>query len=297
MSKARKILFPLACLAAVGVLLTFSIHSREPRYRNRPLSYWVAALAGPRAQGPESKEAPAAVNSVGSNAVPFLLKWIPYEPPPWRPVADRLLRSSPRMPEERSEREFLAWGADRAFWILGTRAVSALPELVRMMNDPSRPETARRAAGTLRAFRTNSLPALLTVVDNPNHPCRTAAILALQIMRRDFGPALEPALPHLIQSLSPTNGTSIPGWAARALGEFKSAPQLVVPALTGCFSRPDKYLRTSCAEALARIGAPAANALPALTNVLVDPDPEVSKAASNAILSITAMGTTNAPTQ
>jgi HEAT repeat protein len=163
------------------------------------------------------------------------------------------------------------------------------------MNDPSRPETAHRAAGALRAFGTNSLPALLAVVDTPGHPCRTTAILSIELMRRHSGPAIEPAAPHLIQCLNPTNGSSIPGWAARALGEFKSSPQLVIPALTNCFSSPNKYLRRTCAEALARIGASAASALPVLTNALADPDPEVCSAARKAISTITALMATNAP--
>jgi len=299
MWQRRTVLVLFACLAGLGALLFLFGHPREPRYQNRPLSYWVAMLAGPQARRPEAKEAPAAVTTIGTNALPFLLDWIQYEPPPWNAklteVIARLKRTLPEEPHHRSGREYLAVAADRALWILGTRALPAIPELTRLMNDPSRPETARRAAGALRAFGTNSLPVLLAVVDNPKHPCRTTAILALQIMRRHFGPAIDPALPHLIQCLDPTNGLSAPGWAARALGEFKSAPQLVVPALTNCFSNGNKYLRITCAEGLARIGAPAASALPVLTNALADPAPEACSAARKAISTITALTATNAP--
>ena len=163
------------------------------------------------------------------------------------------------------------------------------------MNDPSRPETARRAAGAVRAFGTNSLPALLAVVDTPGHPCRATAILAIQLMRRHSGPAFEPGASHLIQCLNLTNRSSVPGFAARALGEFKSPPQIVVPTLTNCFLSPNKYLRITCVEALARIGAPAAAALPVLSNALADPTPQVRNAASNAIMTIAAALPANDP--
>lgn len=290
MSKRRRLLILLACLSGLGLVAVLLTVPREPRDHHQPLSHWVLMLGSPRANAPESPEASAAVTAIGTNALPFLLDWVQYESAPGRAklsmLIARLRHTPPPWPGPRSRREHLAWGADRALCILGTQAVSALPELVRLMNDSSRPETARRAAGSLRALGTNSLPALLAVVDNPNHPCRTSAILALEIMGRDIGPGMAPALPYLVQCLDPTNGVGVPGWAARALGEFGFASQTVVPALADCLKRRDKYLRITCAKALAGIGEPASSALPALTNALADPDPEVSTAASNAIFII-----------
>lgn len=290
MRKVRIVLLLIAGLAVFVVLLAVLIQARQPRYHGRPLRHWVVLLARARVGEPEFNEAPAAIRNIGTNTLPFLLDWIQYEPTPWRAklamLIARLSHTSPPWPGPRTRREQLAWGADRAFCILGPQAVSALPELTRLMNDSSRLETARRAAGSLRGLGTNSLPALLAVVDNPNHPCRTSAILALEIMGRDVGPDVAPAVPHLIQCLGPANRAGVSGWAARALGEYTFAPQLVVPALTDCLTRPDRYLQITCAAALAHIGQPAAGALPALTNALADPDPEVSAAASNAIVTI-----------
>jgi len=83
MWQRRTVLVLFACLAGLGALLFLFGHPSEPRYQNRPLSYWVAMLAGPQARRPEAKEAPAAVTTIGTNALPFLLDWIQYEPPPW----------------------------------------------------------------------------------------------------------------------------------------------------------------------------------------------------------------------
>lgn len=49
MWQGRTVLILVAGIAGLGALLAFCSHPREPRYQNRPLGYWVALLAGPRA--------------------------------------------------------------------------------------------------------------------------------------------------------------------------------------------------------------------------------------------------------
>lgn len=299
MPKRRLILPLLGCgLVAIALCAVLSQTSR-PSYHSRPLRYWVATLAQARVNEPGFEEATAAINSAGTNALPLLLKWIQYEPQPWRTtladVLARLSRSAPQRPAPPAPRERLANGAGTALWILGMRALPALPELTRMMNDPARPTTAVRATSVLRAFGTNSLPALLAVVDTPKHPCRLTAIMTVYVMHSRFGSALEPAVPHLIQCLKEASDPNVPSWAARSLAQFKSAPHLVAPALADCLGSPNKHLRLHCAKGLAGMGAPAASALPVLTNALADQDPEVGRAASNAIFTIAAALLTNAP--
>src|SRR5204863_2527633 len=79
---------------AVGVLACGtaprSIDSEEPNYKGKPLSDWVLpeafragqhrrTLAGDDLQ--LSEEANDAIRHIGTNALPYLLKWVQYEPP------------------------------------------------------------------------------------------------------------------------------------------------------------------------------------------------------------------------
>jgi hypothetical protein len=87
MSKRRKILLLLAGLVlAFGVYMLF-IRESEPSYKGKPLSFWVEGLNPSPARtnradrSPGVPEAPEAIRQIGSNAIPYLLKWIQYEGP------------------------------------------------------------------------------------------------------------------------------------------------------------------------------------------------------------------------
>lgn len=78
MLKRRKILIWAACcLMAVGSLaFVLRPFEKEPSYHSRTLSQWLAM--DPYYE-PEVNEA---VQKIGTNAIPFLLNWIPFEASP-----------------------------------------------------------------------------------------------------------------------------------------------------------------------------------------------------------------------
>src|SRR5437762_2441235 len=80
MGKRRKygLLLGVA-LVAVGVVVVLS-RSGEPAYGGRRLSEWVDGYAT-RYPNSESDEA---IRQIGTNAIPYLLKWIQYETPGWK---------------------------------------------------------------------------------------------------------------------------------------------------------------------------------------------------------------------
>ena len=314
MNKRRTLIILAICLAAVVAAVVSFIHPREPRYRDRPLSDYVTVFGRVSAADswehehlslePERQEAIAALHSIGTNALPFLLKWIQWDPqtPLWRTnLANQLRPSNPSdnldavlVRLEHSKRERLAAGTEIAFQVLGTQAVSAIPRLTRLMDGPAPPYAADTATMALGAIGTNSLPTLLAVIHNPKHPRRLMAFSAIAFMRNRCGPSVDAAVPHLVECLSDTNDPQVPLWAAGALGQFDSASPLTLTALTNCLTSSNTNLRFRSADALGRIGGPAVPALPALTNALSDPDATVSSAASNAIFQITSEALTNA---
>jgi hypothetical protein len=120
---------------------------REPRYHGVRLGDWLGRLAEPRADPSRSAiifdtspEAIEAIRGIGTNATPFLVTWLGYEPPAWKKklaaafgpnnflMKGRVrawIRDEP--PDERGV------GLITAFGILGTNASSAAPEIIQII--------------------------------------------------------------------------------------------------------------------------------------------------------------------
>src|SRR2546425_9708416 len=124
-------------MVAVGVAVVFiPSREREPEYEGKRLSEWVDRYATGSFNPGESD---GAVRHIGTNAVPFLLKWIQYETPGWKaavykldPILQRLRPSW----EPSHENERLAVRAVFGFKALGLEAKQAVPELDGLMNNP-----------------------------------------------------------------------------------------------------------------------------------------------------------------
>src|SRR5215471_10026085 len=143
MRKRRKLLLTLGCAALAVVLLLALTRTGEPTAHGKPLSYWVELYGGPnppagRLLTPEAKmEADAAIKQIGTNAIPFLLKWMDYDLPQWK---FKLLMKTGKLPNwiinSRPVRWFFAapklpfgWSAAMAFRALGPAAAPAIHEL------------------------------------------------------------------------------------------------------------------------------------------------------------------------
>jgi hypothetical protein len=125
-------------MAAVALALTWCAFLRpraEPKYQGRYLSQWLALYdhAG-------DTTAAHAVQVIGTNALPYFIEWMRYQP------TARTLSSYDNLPawlqENRTVRSFLFVQAQHAhyavsgFRILGTNAAPAIPELTALMSDP-----------------------------------------------------------------------------------------------------------------------------------------------------------------
>src|SRR5205814_876817 len=78
---------------AAGVLAVIFRPEREPEYGGKRLSEWVDLIWKPKPKGITDErsysirrfdETPVAVRSMGTNALPHLLKWSRYEPRSWQ---------------------------------------------------------------------------------------------------------------------------------------------------------------------------------------------------------------------
>jgi hypothetical protein len=66
-------------LYVMGVALCLLACNAEPTYKGRTLSQWLAAYDKADEGSAEEQQAVAAIHSMGTNAIPYLTRWITNE--------------------------------------------------------------------------------------------------------------------------------------------------------------------------------------------------------------------------
>lgn len=205
--KWRKPYFLLGLVALAVATFILLKPSDEPYYQGRALSKWLAVFRGDVyfQQSPEFAQVREALLNIGTNSLPYLLKWIRYEPPAWR---GKLRRHLPgRISDNDTFQSWLqgrdgklASHAHAAFAILGTNALSALPELEALMKDSSAPNTSARAISALGSLGKSSLPSFEAALADPNQTNRYRIIGSIRAMARQEG--TNTCLPVLLKALT-----------------------------------------------------------------------------------------------
>jgi hypothetical protein len=175
-----------ATLIAI-VTTVFLTTATEPSYAGRPLSYWLLATHTWRED--EDAAARDAIRRTGTNAIPFLLRWLQYERPPGANVLESLvtrLGLNPVIWLPCSRREELADQVVIGFDALGTEAAPAIPDLGRIAakSDYSTRNRARvsiycllAAAESMQPFAAHNRhsPLLASALVDPNTEVREQA--------------------------------------------------------------------------------------------------------------------------
>ncbi|MEX0702861.1 MAG: HEAT repeat domain-containing protein [Planctomycetales bacterium] len=145
---------------------------------------------------------------------------------------------------------------------LGTKAKSALPDLIALLEDEQIREAAATALGGLGAEAAPAVPALAKLLEIDELDCRRAAAAALGAI----GPPAGPAVPALLRLLQEDQGKEDDGYwryaAIAALSKMGEHSQAAVPYLTATLDDPD--MRYSAVDALGEIGQAARPAVPKL---------------------------------
>jgi len=215
-----------ALVSTLAVVLPLLNPEPEPSYNGRTLSEWLKMSRRPAVTEGFPGEATLAVRSIGTNALPFLLKWIRYELPPWReklltlatrPVAGKTLSEGKVVYGNslilgKSTR--LAKLAELGFVILNTNAVSAIPDLEALMKGNQSPVVRRRAIYALGEIGGPSIPALTNALADIKQPNRCEIIEAI----------------YAVERMSPARYSNI----------YRGA---CLPALTWALNDPDTWVR------------------------------------------------------
>jgi hypothetical protein len=212
----------------------------EPVYGGKPLTVWLAICH--TGSPPVRLEAEEAVRRIGTNSIPFLLEMLC--------AYDLALKLRTRKFARRHQ-NFVkiaantpAWTAQvyaaHGFRVLGTNAVQAVPELVKILDEEISPMSQ---ASTAVAFLW-------------------------------IGPPARAAVPSLLRGATATN-TEVRFNSIWALGDIHAEPKKVLPVLTNALRDPHAGIRKQAIFSVVSFSTDAGEMAPAISALLSDPDKNV----------------------
>jgi len=293
----------IACLG----LLTLQSRGQdsETAFEGKPISFWLHQYESTYVSNePEKvaakKEAEIAVRSIGTNAIPMLLK---------------MVAKGASWPHGRPKVNI---DAIDGFEILGASASNAVPALVTIFEDspsPSAQATAALALAGIGSGANAAISALMRTATNSDSRIRSFAFRILtqipashkqvipvatqalsdtnflvKVAAMDFldscGSEAESATPALVEQSTNAN------WRVRCtscsvLGSIRSIPDITVPALVVRLADPVPLVRKTAAWALGNFRTSARQAVPALDKLSNDTNSDVRLAAAEAVKKIT----------
>jgi hypothetical protein len=249
-SRSKTALIAITILgAAVTWLLLLRGH--EPGYNGEKLSHWVILLGQAKAGLGAAEDQQDAIQQIGTNALPFLVKWITFSE-----ARDLRLFGVPFALPTAHRKAELAYGSSAAFAVLGPRAATALPDLVRLVHE------------TNQAVFYRILSAIDTVGGNLG---TNAGVVVPPLMKLLNGP-----------------DAGVAGFAAIELGKIgrRTQTDAIVAAFVRATESADHYVRYGAVYGLGELGPLAQVAVPALVRTLDDPDHWVRRTATNSLSNV-----------
>lgn len=274
-------------LAMKALLAKKPALGKEPVHDGIPLSSWVDKVGQIERYNGAPEDAVAAIRAIGSNAVPFLLEWMP------QPEAKDPLEGLPNSSD-----------VEIAWWALGEKGKSAIPTLARnisqpwqSMDDYSVWTVSAKAIsylgpdaivpmltaatnmqgrhevwellhnfGNLGTNGAPAVPAIIRWVNDPDYFVRAGVVSALG----DIGKLPDLAVPVLLNALEHDTNSMVRRDAATALGSFANDSETVLPALTKALKSPDWEARGGALSGLGKIQNKPEGVVPLISPFLYD---------------------------
>jgi len=282
----RVFLILLVCYL-IAVIAWVALRDREPEYKGKSLSDWLRVGHAAKEGSIQAKEAAFAIRQMGTNVLPYLLSAVSSKrvrPTKWLTIVagERHLETVEGKAAER------AFAAEFGFRALGHEASPGVPQLAKLLSETNlvEPSVPVRA---LAAIGEDGFTHLLNAFSNENHVGRST--LAYYIVDGYLN-ANEPAaaLRFWLECLNSPD-TRVVNSAAISAPSLDSA--VAVPALAEATRQSNVFTRSLIIDSLGKFGKRASQAVPALTNCLVDPQQRVRSAATNALMQIAPEALTN----
>lgn len=226
--KTRRILFIGAIVICLAAFSWVVLHSREPTFQGKSLTFWLEKLS--QSNGPNidqvEPEAAFAVRQIGAKAVPRLLSLAAAKDTRTYQFLRKLAEKQsyihfPISSEEHFEHlnELAAYG----FYALGTRGEKAAPDLGRLLKDDD--AHVRGVAACSLGFMGEAarpiIPELISLLENSNrHPIEVDGVV---YALNELGPLASSTIP-MLQTLLTNSNSSVRPMAQAALIRMNAAP-------------------------------------------------------------------------
>jgi HEAT repeat protein len=248
MRKRVQIALVVGLVALAGVI-EWMLHSQEPVYQGKPLSFWLKSrrMAVGKINGVYymgfREGADEAVRQAGTNAIPTLLRLLRAKDSALKAKMLSLARRQRVIKIEYTPAEVWCIGARYGFSVLGAKAQSSVPALIEIANQNLSAASrccAIDALGLIGPPAKDAVPSLLGWATNADWQVRCNAILALGRIRAEP----ERVLPVLTNALHDPAAEVHPN-AVKALLEFGPNAKPAVPALVGFLNADDHSMDRS----------------------------------------------------
>ena len=247
----------LVVSVSVGMVIWW-LMPRQPRYEGKPAGQWVRQLNSPLES--ESDAAKKAIRELGTNAAPLLIEKLQATESALTSNLTQLAQKQTLLKldlttasEERSQ-------GIQGFLALGTNANSSIPDLMKLLDNPT---SADSAAYILTELNNKAIPWLIQAATHTNPIVRHRVVLDLGY-RHTNAPGVVPVLIHTLQDPD----SKVRGAATYALSRFLEEGKTIVPALLPLLDDSDLKVRLHAAQSLGTFGEQAKAAVPALLRVV-----------------------------
>ena len=279
MKRGRFIILFL-CILGVGCFLFLRSKPDEPAYEGKKLSKWVDLYNEHRSL---DRDAENAIRSMGTNALPCMLRWLPQNQSNAAGWKSKLAVGLSRLPRPIDGLLLTLLGVERwpqqvpltysskaliCFEIMREKASPAIPNLFRLTGDEGDSETQRRAIMALRFTGHDALPGLYAMLTNRACVNRFAVAEALGEIG-DLGDYTHRVVLVMLDYLHDED-IALARASADALGRLKVEPEIVIPALVNGLKNPN--LMYVCIRSLGRFGPAARSSVDALQHALAEPN-------------------------
>jgi hypothetical protein len=278
---------------------------REPSYQGKTLNEWIVPFCRQTAKGLDAPGGPQhfeelepvrhAVRHIGTNGVPFLIARLNARESGLHRTARQLSEKLPYASLRLTDPNVSKIRAIRALAILGSEARSAIPSLTVQVADMTLSQLSQHAVYALSGMGAEGMRALVEQLTNVPAPLRmeiAAAIVFPGSIYRGEGKEIQTnQIPAdiLIEALSviannPTSRISpFQTPAIQRLGMCGPLASNAVPILMRILDEHNSMTLQSTIIALGRIGCQPEVVVPALTNLLSDPDLRIRMSAASAL--------------
>lgn len=296
-TRARIISLTALLLAGLATLIVGFVYfgsPREPSYQGKSLSDWIVPFCRQTTNGVIAPGGPQvfqelqpvrnAVSQMGTKAVPLLIAKLNYRESALhqkiRDLADKQPIAGLRLdnPQVRQIR------AIRALAVLGPQGRAAIPALSAQINDPV---LSQHAIYALAGMGSEGIRVLVDRYTNASAPARIEIALSLtdSIYRGENATPIgnRTSVGMVVDGLGRIAGDTTAPYripAIMRLGAFGAAASNAVPALVKNLDERSPMIRQMSIRTIGQIKARPDLAIPALTNLLSDPDPGTRMAAA-----------------